>query len=619
MAVDVNKYKNNREAAIKEIIRAKEVYTAKKAAGDTAGAEAASKWATNVRNISGVSGAAYSAKADIATAKSAQAGNINPYITQPTQPSNITPAPGEVIDSAGIATAPNNASKDKGFVDTIVPDSGLPVAPVAPVAPSQTPSAEVPDIVALPDVTPQIIRMAEAQTQARQASFEEQKRQALESLRQEKAEVAPMYYNKRNEVAALSQQEQRNFAEFMAARGGSTSGISSQLEMGRSNALQRDVGSLNRDEAAVFADIARRGTEAGLSTDAARDEAIAVITAQKNQQLINQANTGFQQTLDAGALTGNLPGGVQTLQAKEFAERQVQNKFQNQLAADEAARQQRSLDTEISGIDPITGKPSAAEKWRQTNYDSAEAQRTIDNTRLDDAQSYQEQRDAVQDEQWGSQYQLQLDKAAWDKNENNPTVRAAILQNQIADLQLLQLPKVQALELKKLALDIATGKISNTEAKARIENLKVTKANIVANTANTIKNTKLMGTGGSSGGGGSRSSGGGSRSSGGSSSGSASSYSNYQDFKNELADKGGKALETLIMNPKEGRKNLGQYYNTAINKGQEKYSSQLKVSWGNSPPQDIISSLTGNTKYYRKMMGDGAYNTMLKKARKAKG
>ena len=171
--------------------------------------------------------------------------------------------------------------------------------------------------------------------------------------------------------------------------------------------------------------------------------------------------------------------------------------------------------------------PTASEKWRQTGFDADEAQRSLDNEFRTGAFDYQKTRDTVADEQWGDQFQLQLDQFSWDKNPDNPAQRGMILQNQISDLELKALPDLQKVQLAQLKQDLSTGAINQSLIKANI-------ANIIANTANTKKNTKLMGTK-SSGSGGSRSGG----SSGGSSGSSSNSINTKWETDKDLLGKQG--------------------------------------------------------------------------------
>lgn len=84
---------------------------------------------------------------------------------------------------------------------------------------------------------------------------------ALSNLGAEKAKIKPRYYDARNVEAATNQQQARNFAEYMANRGGTTAGSNEQATMVQNGVYQGNLGSLKRQETADFADIARRETE----------------------------------------------------------------------------------------------------------------------------------------------------------------------------------------------------------------------------------------------------------------------------------------------------------------------------------------------------------------------
>jgi hypothetical protein len=139
--------------------------------------------------------------------------------------------------------------------------------------------------------------MYSADLASRTASLQQAQQKALSNLNAEKQGIAPVYYDKRNQASALSQQQSRNFAEFMASRGGTNSGVSAQAEMTRGSSLQGALGLLNREEAAKFADIERRRSDVLNNTLTQQQGIEADIALNKNNALINNNNTSFNQAM----------------------------------------------------------------------------------------------------------------------------------------------------------------------------------------------------------------------------------------------------------------------------------------------------------------------------------
>lgn len=111
--------------------------------------------------------------------------------------------------------------------------------------------------------TPQnyIEGLTKAKRDAQIASLSQSRDQALSNLQGEKEGIAPKYYDARNQLAAGAQQQARNFAEYMAARGGTTSGANAQATLMNNMSLQGNLGALGRQEAQDFGDIARRESD----------------------------------------------------------------------------------------------------------------------------------------------------------------------------------------------------------------------------------------------------------------------------------------------------------------------------------------------------------------------
>jgi hypothetical protein len=93
------------------------------------------------------------------------------------------------------------------------------------------------------------------------------KNQNISTLDAEQKALTPMYYDKRNQTSTASQLQAKNFAEYMANRGLSSSGTSAQGELMRNATLQNNIGSLNRQETAANQDVLRRKTDVNTTFD----------------------------------------------------------------------------------------------------------------------------------------------------------------------------------------------------------------------------------------------------------------------------------------------------------------------------------------------------------------
>lgn len=142
---------------------------------------------------------------------------------------------------------------------------------------------------------------------------------ALSNLGQEKAAIQPKYYDARNQAAAGSQQQARNFAEFMAARGGTNSGANAQAELSNNMTLQGNLGSLGRQETQAYTDIARRETDVQNAFQSDVASANAGIDADKMNALLQDyyiaqqrgdtlAQRAIENEFAKAGLTGNYNG-----------------------------------------------------------------------------------------------------------------------------------------------------------------------------------------------------------------------------------------------------------------------------------------------------------------------
>jgi hypothetical protein len=144
------------------------------------------------------------------------------------------------------------------------------------------------------DYEAQIKAMKEAQIQSRINALNSQRTSALSGLDTAQSNLAPMYYDKRNQAAAASDRGALNFAQFMASRG-VQGNAGAMPEIYRNAALQGQIGALNQQELSENAAIEaqRRDINAAYESDvaAARAEAESqALQATIEQQRIDQAN-----------------------------------------------------------------------------------------------------------------------------------------------------------------------------------------------------------------------------------------------------------------------------------------------------------------------------------------
>lgn len=89
-------------------------------------------------------------------------------------------------------------------------------------------------------------------------ALEQQKRNALATLKQEKAQVNPAFHTGLSNIAGQSARQARNLAEYLAQRGQTQSGIAAQGEMQMQSDLLSQQGLLEQQRINALADIARR-------------------------------------------------------------------------------------------------------------------------------------------------------------------------------------------------------------------------------------------------------------------------------------------------------------------------------------------------------------------------
>ena len=163
----------------------------------------------------------------------------------------------------------------------------------------------------------------------------------LGALNVEKQGIGTQFYNDTTAQSTASQLEKKNFAEFMAGRGGS-SGTNNQAELLQNNSLQKNLGGLKVAETNSLNDVNRR--VAGANTDYNTNLASAYNTIDTNY-VAKLAEYQQQQE--------------QLAQQRAYEQQQAQQEraFQQQQAARASASKSNS-----NGVKATTGLNSAINK-----------------------------------------------------------------------------------------------------------------------------------------------------------------------------------------------------------------------------------------------------------------
>ena len=243
---------------------------------------------------------------------------------------------------------------------------------------------------------------------------------ALSNINAEKATIQPRYYDARNQTAASSQQNARNFAEYMAARGGTASGANAQAELTRGMALQGNLGSLRRQETAAFDDIGRRTTDLENAYQSDVASAYAGIEADRMQAMLNDYYQQQQRELQIAELTGIL-NGQQTLGGKSLSQsildsnRNYQLNSQNQsfnqnMATKQFERSQFESDRDYNFA---VGQQEWQNNFQQSQFDWNKAQKSWENA-FQEKNFEQSMKDAAASRglQWASLNQREKERIA---------------------------------------------------------------------------------------------------------------------------------------------------------------------------------------------------------------
>lgn len=262
--------------------------------------------------------------------------------------------------------------------------------PVAPVAQQSTPvmaqGIQGGQSNAQSNAQSYIDQLSNARLQQTLASLDKSRDASLSNLQAEKAGIQPRYYDQRNQAAAGSQQQARNFAEFMAARGGTSGGANAQAEISRRGMLQGNLGSLGRQEAQAYTDIGRRTTDVENAHQSDIAGAKAGIEGDRMQNLLSDyyraqdrgdrlAQQAIMNEINKAQLTGQY-NGQQTQQAQN--QQFNQSMATNQFGAQE---QQRGLDNRYrqDSFEYTKAQNDWENAFREGQFDFQKAQQVWDN------------------------------------------------------------------------------------------------------------------------------------------------------------------------------------------------------------------------------------------------
>jgi uncharacterized protein YoxC len=298
----------------------------------------------------------------------------------------------------------------------------------------------------------------------------------LSNLSGEEAGIKPMYYDKRNATAATNMANRRTLAEELAARGESRSGVADQANISANMSLQGETGALNRQEASDIADIARRRTGVQNAYESDVASAKAGLDAAAMQNLIDQFNADRQFKLQEAGVTGTY-GGNQTRDAlnadRNFAlnEAGLTGTYNGRSTLD-ALNADRNYELNKSGVTgTYNGRPTLEAQNQAFNqnmatqqYNQAAKQQKLDNLYRQQTFDYQKSRDAVSDNQWQKEMNLNLRQQSFQETQQK-------ISNALSQSRITQEDAAQALQWAKFNAEQDPNSLDNQYKQAQINSL----------------------------------------------------------------------------------------------------------------------------------------------------
>lgn len=257
----------------------KAAYDAARARGDAAGMQSANEGANALRAASGE--AAQYATQDIANtrAQPTSVGAVRTYSDTQNDIKSQMATNSQLWHTADAATRSSLEQQNKTLASQL--GTGVTFNPTAGTWSGSSDYA-VDQLPTTLDYSSYINELYAAKQEAALAALESAYKNNVADLNASQAKIAPTYQASRNQTAATSEQQKRNFAEYAAANG-LNSGASGQAELARGVTLQNNMNTLNKSEADAQANIELQRTK--LANE--YNSAIASAKADGNYELAN--------------------------------------------------------------------------------------------------------------------------------------------------------------------------------------------------------------------------------------------------------------------------------------------------------------------------------------------
>lgn len=201
------------------------------------------------------------------------------------------------------------------------------------------------------------------------------------------------------------------------------------------NALNSQTSALERQRAGITQQANQQRTNADT---AAQLDALRLREVLAN---MGQLSAGKNLTMQ-GRIGGNLQQALSTIG-------QTESGLQNDIS-------QRQADLRVANAGDIASMQAAlAAEQARAMWDQSNADRSF---------KYQVGRDQIGDQRYNQEW-------AWQLNPNNPAYQNQVLQNQLASLQLQNLPQEQQLELALMRQQLANGQLDYRTAQEKLSQL----------------------------------------------------------------------------------------------------------------------------------------------------
>lgn len=184
------------------------------------------------------------------------------------------------------------------------------------------------------DNTEYLKQITDAEKKQKQIELEQAKSNALTSIGQEQAKIAPAYTAQRQSANVSSQLGAKNFAEFLANRQQTGAGISVQSELSRQNMLGNTLTGINTNEN-------------NANTEFANQKGLVETNYQNNlANTYNAADTNLQTNLYNEKLRVNDAAIVEAKYQEQLRQQTLRNQFDAQKYQD--ALKQQAFENNIT-------------------------------------------------------------------------------------------------------------------------------------------------------------------------------------------------------------------------------------------------------------------------------